>query len=277
MTRINRLVTGLALLGMVGLASPALAQYSAPKMGSSGSSTTAPGENYHLEIAAGLWNPTVAGVIASEQFGQVGTKIDFLKDLKFQQKKFTDFRFVLKASKHNKLYAQYTPVTYSSDTTLTREIVFNGQKFAVNLPIQSSLDWKVWRIGYELDIVSLPRGFLGVTLEGRLTDFGASIKAPATSEFTRAKGPLPAIGAIARVYPIPQLSITGSVSGFKVPDVSEDYAGNYIDWEAYGTVNVNRYVGVQGGFRKMSTTVTIKKDFGDMKYTGIWFGAVVRF
>lgn len=277
MTRKIDLIAGLVVLGALALATPALAQYSAPKMGSSSTSSGAPGENYHLEVAAGLWNPTVMGVIASEQFGIAGSKIDFVKDLKFQQTRFKDFRFVLKASKHNKLYAQYTPVSFSSDTTLTRDIVFNGQKFALNLPIKAGFDWKVWRIGYELDVVSLPRGFLGVTLEGRLTDFGASLKAPATSEFTRAKGPLPAVGAIARVYPVPQFSLTGSVSGFKVPDVSPDYAGNYIDWEAYGTLNVNRYVGVQGGFRKMSTTVTIKKDFGDMKYTGVWFGAVVRY
>ena len=37
------------------------------------------------------------------------------------------------------------------------------------------------------------------------------------------------------------------------------------------------YLGVQGGYRKMSLTVTLKKDYGDMEYAGIWFGGVIRY
>ena len=271
MTRMGRRTLGMAIM-LAAMAAPAAAQYSAPKL-----TTKAVGETYHIQVAGGLWMVDPIGVLASEQFGIAGSKINFVTDLKYAKKNFVDLRFELRPSKRNKLYAQYTPISFSSDTTLTREVVFNGQKFAANLPIQTTFNWKVWRLGYELDIVSLPRGFVGITLEGRLTDFGASLKAPATSEFTRAKGPLPAIGAIARGYLLPQLSITGSVSGFKVPDVSKDYAGNYIDWDMYATFNVTNFVGVQAGWRKMTTTVTIKKDFGDMQYSGLWFGGVVRY
>lgn len=272
MTRIGQLSIATTFM-LAALASPAAAQYAAPAL-----KQDAVGETYHIQASAGLWNPSLMGVIASEQFGIAGSKVDFTTDLKFQQTRFADFRFELRPSKRNKLFAQYTPISYSSDTTLTREVVFNGQKFSANLPIQATFDWKVWRLGYELDLVSMSRGFLGVTVEGRLTDFGASIKAPATFEFTRAKGPLPAVGAIGRVYPVRNASITVSASGFKVPDsLGPDYQGNYLDWDIYGTYNVNRYLGVQGGWRKMTTTVTIKRDFGDTEYKGIWFGAVVRY
>lgn len=273
MTRMARLTLGTTLL-LAAFAAPAAAQYSAPKLTSG-----AIGETYHIQASAGLWMPDMTGVIASEQFGQIGSKIDFIKDLKFQKKNFADFRFELRPSKRNKLYAMYSPITYSADATLSREIVFNGQKFVANLPIQSTFDWKVWRLGYELDLISLPRGFVGVTIEGRLTDFGASLKAPAYNpEYTRAKGPLPAFGGIARAYIIPRLAITGAVSGFKVPDsLGPDLIGSYIDMDFYATFNINRYAGVQAGWRKMTTNVTIKKDFGDMQYKGIWFGAVVRY
>jgi uncharacterized membrane protein len=62
-----------------------------------------------------------------------------------------------------------------------------------------------------------------------------------------------------------------------VPNVSKDYQGNYYDIDIYATYNITNFAGVQAGWRNMSTTVTIKKDFGDMKYKGIWFGAVVRY
>ncbi len=273
MTRTARLTIGMTLLSAA-VAAPAAAQYSAPKL-----TGGAVGENYHIQVSAGLWNPSIAGVIASEQFGQAGSKVDFVTDLKFQQKRFADFRFELRPTKRNKLYAQYTPLTFESPsgTTIAREFVFNGQKFTANAPLTASFDWKVWRLGYELDIVSTSRGFFGLTIEGRLTNFGAHLKIPATDEFTRAKGPLPALGAIARAYVLPNLSITGSFNGFKVPNVSKDYQGNYYDIDIYGTYNITNNAGVQAGWRDMSTTVTIKKDFGDMKYKGIWFGAVVRY
>ena len=265
----------LALLASL-LAAPAAAQYTAP----AASSAAAVGEEYHIQAAAGLWAPALTGIVASGQFGRLGTQIDFVKDLKFQDTKFSDFRFELKAGRRNKLYAQYVPVTYSSDTTLTRSIEFNGQNFAANLPLQASFDWKVWRLGYELDIVSMDRFFLGALLEARVTDFGVTLKTPGTTEFTKATAPLPAYGGIARAYLLPRLSVTASATGFKLWDslaTKVDATGNYLDLDVYATYNVNRYIGVQGGYRKMTMTVTLKKDLGDMEFSGIWFGGVVRY
>ncbi len=275
MTPTGRLTMAMAML-FSALAAPAAAQYSAPSMSTAGSV----GEDYHIQAAAGLWAPTLTGVVSSEQLGIVGTKIDFVKDLKFQDTKFSDFRFEIKAGKRNKLYAQYVPITYSSDTTLTRDIVFNGQKFSANLPIQSQFNWKVWRVGYELDLVSTDRFFLGALAEARITDFSVTLKAPGDTEFTSASGPLPAYGGIARAYLLPNMSVTASVSGFKLWDSLAqklDATGNYVDMDFYATYNINRYLGVQGGYRKMTLTVTLKKDFGDMEYAGVWFGGVIRY
>lgn len=274
MNRIARRTLGITFL-LAAIATPAAAQYSAPKL-----SGGAVGEDYHIQASAGFWNPSLMGTVASEQFGITGSKIDFVNDLQFKQTRFVDFRAEVKAGKRNKLFFQYTPITYSSDTTLPREVVFNGQKFTANLPIQALLDWKVMRVGYELDVISVDRGFLGAILEARVTDFAASLTAPKTAEFTRAKAPLPAYGGIARVYILTNLSATASVTGFSLPKSLEDKldaTGDYLDVDIYATFNVNRYLGVQGGWRKMTTNVTLKKDAGDMEFKGIWLGAVVRY
>jgi hypothetical protein len=268
---------GLVVCSVVALttcfAASAAAQYSAPKMTTAG----APGEKYIIEVSGSFWNPNLAGNVASTQFGQEGTKIDFVTDLNFQKTRFRDVRFVLHPGKRHKLRAQYTPVSYTGESTLARQVIFNGQKFDINLPINSTFDWKVWRFGYQVDVVSMPRGYVGLLFEGRLTEFAASVKSPATAEFTRAKAPLPALGIVARAYPIPQASLSFEFSGFKVPDVSPDYGGNYYDWDIYGTYNVNRYIGVQAGWRQLSTFVQIEKDSGDFKFQGLWFGGVIRY
>jgi hypothetical protein len=274
-------VTVLALVAAAAV--PAAAQYAAPKMNQSpsGAAGAAVGEKYHIQVSGDLWKPTVHGVIASSQFGLAGTEISFEDDLKFEPVRFKEVAFELRVTKRNKFYAQYTPITYTSapNTTLGRSIVFNGQTYAVNVPIEATYDWKVWRLGYEIDVVSMSRGFVGLMFEAKMTDFGASIISPAVDEpqFTRAKGPLPALGLIARAYPLPNLSLTGQITGIKVPDISPDYQGSYADWNVYGTYNINNFIGVQGGWRRLTTNVVIKKDSGNTEFKGIWFGAVVRY
>lgn len=266
------------LLGGAGLAAallmPAttLAQANDPVI-----STRAIGEDYHIELSGGFWRPKVAGTISSEQFGIVGSNIDFTKDLGFTTTRFGDGRLVLRPGKKHRFRVQYTPVSYSAESELSREIIFNGIKYPVNVPVQSSFDWKVWRFGYEYDFFYTDRGFIGFLIEGRYTEMAAHLKSPLNDEATSAKAPLPAFGLIGRAYPLKNVSITAEVSGFKLPNVDEDYDANYVDIDIYGTVNFTHHFGVQAGWRRMNTFLKVEKDQGDFRFQGIWFGGAIRY
>ncbi len=262
-----------AVLAILSL-TPALAgaQYSAPEL-----RTEAIGEKYHVEFAGTLWTPSLFGVISSEQFGIVGDEIDFKNDLGYKRTRFKDMRIVLRPTQKHRFRIQYTPVVYTAENTLNRSVVFNGQLYPVNLPIQSTFGWKVWRLGYEYDFVYKPRGFIGVLVEARFTEFNAELRSVIADESTLAKGPLPAIGGVGRVYIIPEVALNFELSGFKVPDVDPKYKANYFDWDIHGTFNVNDYVGVQVGWRRMTTFLNIENDLGDTKFQGMWFGGVVRY
>lgn len=235
------------------------------------------GETYHIELAGSLWRPTVGGTIASEQFGIAGSEIDFVKDLGFKTVRFNDGRLILRPGKKHRFRIQYTPISYSAESQLSREIVFNGIKYPINVPVQSHFDWKVWRGGYEYDFFYTDRGFIGMLLEARYTEMSASLKSPLNDEFTRAKAPLPALGLVARAYPLGNVSVTAEVSGFKLPNFDEDYKAHYIDIDIYGTVNFTRFFGVQGGWRRMNTFLQVKNDKGDFQFQGIWFGGAIRY
>jgi len=268
-----RLVPALALIAVL-VPAIAAAQFGAPERPAT---STAVGEKYHIEVGGTFWNPDLFGVISSEQFGLIGTDIDFVTDLGYTKKRFRDFRIVLRPGTKHRFRAQYTPIVYTAQTTFNRNIVFNGITFPLALPVESSFGWKVWRFGYEYDFVYTPRGFVGVLLEVRHTNFSAELASPLASEFTTAKGPLPAIGLVGRAYPIREVALNFEVSGFKVPDIDPKYQANYFDWDIYGTVNLSEYVGVQVGWRKLSTFLNIEQDKGDIKFQGLWFGAALRY
>ncbi len=94
----------------------------------------------------------------------------------------------------------------------------------------------------------------------------------------RARAPIPALGAIGRVYVAPNISITGEFSGFRLPEsIDEDYRAKYYDFDIYGTVNFTDNVGAQAGYRSFDVFYRVEEDEGTLKLKGLYLGGVVRF
>ncbi len=254
-------------------AAPAAAQY-----GSQPSADRATGENYHVELGAFLWTPTPDISITSEALGIIGSKIDLVNDLGIEKSTFKQFRIVLRPATKHKFRFEYTPISYTSTGTLTRDIVFNGIKYPISLPVDTKLEWKAYRFGYEYDFVYRDRGFAGVVLEAKYTDVQATLSNVIDTEFVHARAPIPAVGFIGRGYLAPNISITGEFSFFKLPDsIDEDYSGKFYDFDLYGTVNFTDHFGAQGGYRSFDVFYHVDSDEGDLQLKGLYFGGVVRF
>ncbi len=252
--------------------------FPAPASAQRQSSRPAMGENYYFELAATWWKPAVKGSITSDSLELVGSRIDLVDDLGFTETpRFRDIRITIRPARKHKLRFQHTPLEYDADATLTRDISFAGQVFPVSLPVASNLSWKVWRFGYEWDVISRSRGFLGVLLEVRRTQLSAELTSLITAGSVSAEAPLPSIGVVSRVYPLPDLALNFEFSGFKVPQMDGDYEGTYSDLEVSATVNISNNLGVSAGWRRLNTDIRIERDFGDLKFSGVWFGGAVRF
>lgn len=262
----------LAVAAFAAVPATAAAQYEVP-----GTDERAVGETYWVEVMGGFWNPTPSGQIQSEQFGIVGSEIDFIDDLDFEKKRITDFRVVLRPGKKHKFRVQYAPITYSSETVFERTITFNGVNYAVGLPVNTNFEWKVWRFGYEFDFVSREKFFVGLILEAKYTQVLAELQTVVNDEFTSAKGPIPSIGGIVRVYPVPNASITFELSGIKIPRIDEKYEAKYIDWDLAGIYNITNNFGVTAGYRVMDVMFLADRDGGKMNLKGLYFGGLARF
>ena len=270
----------LCLLAGLAAAVPAEAQYAPRRVGRSNLAT---GENYHVELGGTIWNPTPEILISSEGLGQLGDNIDFVNTLGLPTSKFKQLKLVLRPGTKHKFRLEYTPIKYNGEKAVATSFVFNGQRYTVGLPVTSELLWKAYRFGYEYDFIYKNRGFVGVLLETKYTDITATLSATllgaSRTEFTHARGPIPAIGVIARGYIVPNISITGEFSGF--PEVgttgSSRYGGKYYDFDMYGTVNFNDHLGAQAGYRSLDVLYKVNQDHGTMKLKGLYFGGVTRF
>jgi hypothetical protein len=276
---LSRLTCRFVLAVFVGAvcASPAAAQFRP-----TGSSTPQPavGERYHVEAAASFWNPEPTLIISSESLGIPGDPVDLVNDLGIVQKRLRELRFVLRPATKHKFRVNYLPIQYDAQGVVAREFVFNGQRYRVGIPVNTSADLTTWRFGYEYDFFYHDRGYIGMIVDVKYTDINVELESPIGREFTTAVAPIPTFGVVGRGYIVPYVSITGELSFFKMPENLREQlngGGRYLDYDVYGTVNFTNYVGAQFGLKSIDVNYFSELDGGTLGFMGWYFGGVVRF
>ncbi|MCC7417947.1 MAG: hypothetical protein IT176_12485 [Acidobacteria bacterium] len=272
-------VLGLAAAIAAAAAAPASAQFQPRPLG-----TPPVGEAYHIEAAAAFWMPAADAVVSSSGFGITGSAIDFRRDLGLTDRRFPALSLQLRPARKHKFRFQYIPIEYEQSAILQHDVVFNGQRYSLGLPVSSSLLWKAYRFGYEYDFVSRDAVFAGIIAEVKYTDVTARLRVPIRelNEYGRAYAPIPALGGIVRVRPVPNLAVTADITGFTVPKrvadrVSPGSKAHYVDVDVAATWNFANQLGAQVGYRSLDMGYTYKEDSGAFTFKGLYFGAVARY
>ena len=179
-----------------------------------------------------------------------------------------------------KLRASVVPMRYRQQVeTLERPIVFHGIRFDAGLPVESTLGWNAWRIGYEFDVLTFSRAYLGLMAEVKYNQMDVSLETPSLDpEWVEATAPVPAAGLVLRIYPTRFSPITAEVSGLRLPEGTVDYgSGYYFDLDIYATLNLSRMFGLNLGYRTIDFSYLFERDRGDLKLEGLYLQGVVRY
>lgn len=265
-------LTVFTVAALVGPVANAGAQFNAP-------AEPAVGEDYHVEVSYGWWNADPSLIINSESLGIPGTDVDLIEDLGIEQKQLGRLNVVLRPATKHRFRFEYLPIKYEASATITREFVFNGQLYRIGLPVSTEAAFRTYRFGYEYDFVYRSRGFAGVLFDLKYTNVRVELTTPiAEPEFTTAVAPIPTIGFVGRGYVAKNLAVGGEVSFFRVPGgLSEDYDGEYTDWDIYTTLNFTNNVGATAGYRSIDVFYNADRDTGALKFSGFYITGVVRF
>ncbi len=264
----------LITLAVVGPVSEARAQYRGA------AATPVPGEDYHIEASYGWWNAQPSLIVNSESLEILGTDVNLIEDLGIEKHQLGKLNLVLRPAKKHRFRFERLPIRYEADSTVQRSFVFNGQTFSVGLPVRTEATFDTYRFGYEYDFIYRAKGFLGALVDLKYTNIDVALTSPIGEEFTTAAAPIPTFGLIGRVYPIPSLAITGEFSMFRVPDSLGEQLegdGSYTDFDINATYNINRFFGAQAGYRRVNIFYDVDLDSGTLKFSGLYFGGVVRY
>ena len=264
----------LGALGLLSAPSPAAAQYRpAPP--------PVVGEDYHIEAAYGWWDATPELIVNSESLGILGTDVDLVSDLGIEKHRLGKLDIVLRPAKKHRLKYQHLPIKYETDAfPVQRSFVFNGQRYTVGLPVTTKVNFSTDSFGYEYDFLYYARGFVGANVNMKLTTIDVDLRSPLGQEFFQQSAPIPSFGFAGRGYVTKNLAIDSEITFFRIPDSLQEQLegdGSYNDFDLHATYNFTKYVGGQLGWRKTTIFYETVSDSGDLKFSGIYFGGVVRY
>jgi hypothetical protein len=272
-------VLTLGALGLLWIPQTASAQYRP----AAAAATAGIGEDYHIEASYGWWDATPSLIVNSESLGILGTDVDLVSDLGIEKHRLGKFNLVLKPAKKHRFKYEHLPIKYETDAfPVQRSFVFNGQRYDIGLPVTTSVNFSTDSFGYEYDFLYFPRGFIGANINAKITSIDVDLQSPIGDEFFKQTAPIPAVGFAGRGYITRNLSVDSELTFFRIPKSLQeqiDGDGSYNDFDLHATYNVNKYVGGQLGWRKTTLfyTTSDQSDTGDLKFTGIYFGGVIRY
>jgi hypothetical protein len=237
------------------------------------------GERYHVEAAAMFWSATPKVVISSESLGIPGDDVDLVNDLGIEAKRLRELRVVLRPARKHKFRFNYTPIKYDAQAAVTREFVFNGQRYRPGILVATTADLTTFRAGYEYDFYYSTRGYAGVIVDLKYTNVDVGLNSPIGDEFLKSVAPIPGLGFAGRGYVARNVSLTGEVTFMKVPENlgGEEFGGRYVDFDLYGTVNFTDYIGAQVGYKSIDVNYFKDFDSGTLTFKGLYFTGVFRF
>jgi hypothetical protein len=230
-----------------------------------------------LEFEGRYWFTDLEGNVKVTS-GDIGTDIDFKKDLDIKDEGYPEVRLTWYTGKKSKIRIAYTQVGYEGDANIQRTIQYNGTTYDVGTHVVTDLDIKYARIGWAWQFINIDNGVfkLGTLIEAKGFWTEASLEAPDLATPIKEKETfwfvLPTIGAALDINPHKMLNIFAEGSGL--------YAGNYgymYDVEAGVKLIPIKILSIMGGYRLLEFKAEDKPDFAKVRVHGPFVGVTVRF
>jgi len=246
------------------------------------------GEEYRAELRVGAWVTMPSTVMYSDTETRTsgtttttvtGTNIDFKNDLGLKNQVFPEVHLTLKLAPKHKLLGEYIPIYYKQVTTIAADFNFNGQTYLKGQTVESTLRWNEWKFGYEFDVLSFERGYLGGIGAVSAMNVSGATANTAQSGTASVSILMPGLGAIGRYYASGKVSVTGEFLVFYLPGGDTSTHAHSVDIDGYLLYNFHKHAGVQLGYRSFDAAHVFgsPRNTGTFTIRGPYVGGTARF
>jgi outer membrane protein len=221
------------------------------------------------------WFPDLSANVQTFTGGIAETDIDVKSDLNVQDDDFPSGEVFLRFGRVH-FRVGYTPLEFEGSKTLTRQIVFDGQTYAVGDDVVSQVDLKMLdgEVQFDLvrpDLLAASVNF-GILLKVKYVDGSAEIRSTAATRKKDFTAPVPMIGAAAGVgFLKDMLRVDARASGI-------GYSGNHLfEGDAYASFAPLPFVRIQGGYKLIDLKIDEDDIVAELELKGPYVGAQISF
>jgi hypothetical protein len=205
--------------------------------------------------------------VSSVTDNTTGTKIDFERDLNFDDSKaLPAFSAGARITRNIRVVAEYYSLGRNSETMLTRNIVFDNVDYPVAATVKSDFDSAVYRLSVGWSFLRKPNVEMGAAIGLHATDFKISLDgqgsvngATAQSEARRKKllAPLPTLGIYGNYEAAPGFVIGGNADFLSLK--YGHYDGRLINAQAEASYRVFKNIALGVMYRYVDYRVDVTK------------------
>jgi outer membrane protein len=136
-----------------------------------------PSQAFEAGVRGDYWFPELSGDLSVDAEGITGTSLDLETDLGLDDESYPVVEAFVGLGNHH-LRGRYYNADYSGTKILTEPITFNGETYAVDERITSSLEYDVYDFMYQYDLLDLENVLAGFTLGivGRVEIFDGDVE-----------------------------------------------------------------------------------------------------
>ena len=228
-----------------------------------------PGLAHGLDVSAGgtYLDLDLSGKVQSD-----GTVIDVESDLSIDGDQSLAGFLRLDGDRHH-LSFSFMSIEYKGDSVVQRDIVFGNQTFSLSTRVQSSLEYSLYEIQYQYDLLNLE--ILSVSPLIKVDVFDAEVRlrdsTGATDERYDESLPVPTVGINARLEMSDYVYVSAQFNG-----IAYD-SNSYIEYG--GTVGIEPFpfLFVETGYKRRNLDFDDGNDLIDIREDGWFVGAGLIF
>ena len=235
-----------------------------------------------VSIRADYWLPVLDGEIISSELALVGTKIDLVDDLGFDDSEGLPAitgSIDLPLPFVPELLFSYSKADSSATNVLTKQLVFNGAVFNVSDTVNSSYDVTHFEALLNFGLVKTDAVDFGILAGVKYFEVETSISSFGVTQTANVKGPVPVVGVKAGIGLPLDFRLEGIGRGISLQ--IEDVDATLYDIDVGLHYDFNHFLRASAGYRYFmvdaeddSDGVTDKVD---ISYSGPYVGVTASF
>ena len=221
------------------------------------------------------WFPSLDGTVKVDEAGIIGTTLDFENDLGIEDENYPSVEVFVGGGNHH-LSLTYTDIEYSGRKTLTREIIYRGETYAVSDLVTSSIEYQMIDLHYQYDLLDLENILAGFSLGGvfqvKYLDGNVSLKTTGIDEKEDFTIPIPMVGLNLHI------GILADILEARVRGTAIGYAGNTI-YELMADISWTPFpfLDIHGGYKSFIMDIDEDEVVFDYDMSGPYVALTLSF